>query len=798
MVGPCLVGPCLVGQRLGRVSVAIAGGELRLPRLVVGLLVAGAASSAFVVVMDGGRPAVETGWPPWLLVALMLGLAAMAERAYVRVRHGESTEDLTFFEAVLVTAALLLPVAWALGALVAGLAAACAMVRRPLVKSAFNVGSYSLGIAAFAAVSRLVAGEAAAFSLLGVVGVLLGTLAFATVNLLALAAVLAVVEGVPARAVVNDEWQLSAVMAAGNAGVGLLAVHLAHSAPALLPFVALPLLAIGYSYRAAAQHAGERERNRWLVTFSGALAGDAGPDRLLLAAEAIRGVFGADRVRLVLADDCVVADAAGGGTVDRDQHDQAMVAELGSQTNPVLMPLRAGAADRAAPGPAHAEVVAPLDLAGGRRGALVLGWEHQPGRRWSRSGAEQVDLAMLAAVAAAVAGACRAAERLAALVAESSKLQAVVDHSTDGVAVVAADGRVLVWSPAMRQLTGRAITALEPRPGTGDLDPVAALLVGLAAPGADAVALARDLNPQRPRSAVLLEVDVGAERHHLEVTVTRIDPGGGAGADGASGRLAVLTAHDVTEARRLERLKGDFIATVSHELRTPMTPIKGYAQLLATRGDRMTPARRLQALELIQERAEHMGRLVDDLLLASTVGTEGAAKLKIEPEDVDLRAVLHRAVAAFPTLSSRVSTSSPAVKVPVHCDAVRTVQCLTNLLGNAEKYATPGTPIDVELVVDDGWAAVTVADRGPGIPASETERVFERFHRLDDALTMQSGGSGLGLYIARELARAMGGDLTLASVLDQGSTFTFRLPLRVTPPDPAAVPAPRIALEVSS
>ena len=764
-------------------------------RLVLGLVVAGAASSAVVIALDGGRPAVASPWPTGLLTLLMLGLAAAAERAYVRVRHGESTEDLTFFEAVVVIAALLLPVALAVGALAGGLALTCLLVRRPLVKSAFNLGSYSLGVAAFVAVSRLVAGAAPAFSLVSVVGVVLGTLAFATVNLLALAAVLAVVEGVPARDVVNDEWQLSAAMAAGNAGVGLLAVHLTHSAPALLPFVALPLLAIGYAYRAAARHAVERERSRWLVGLSGALAGDAGPGTMLRAAEATRGIFTADRVRLVLPTGCVVADADPARTVVRDEHDDAVVADLVGVDEPVRLPGRGSSR------PAYAEVAVPLDLDPGVRGALVLGWVHAPvaGRRWARTGADHVDLAMLAAVAAAVAGAHRALAHLGALVAESGKLQAVVDHSTDGVAVLGADGQVLVWSPAMRQLTGSDLASSPATTETdGDgVEPVAALLLSLAGPDVDravfAVDLARQLDPRRPRGGILLDVGSGETRRHLEVTVARIS------AEQGAGRLAVLTAHDVTEARRLERQKGDFIATVSHELRTPMTPIKGYAQLLATRGDQMSPQRRLQALQLIQERAEHMGRLVDDLLLASTVGTEGSARLKVELDDVDLRSVLHRAVAAFPSLADRVSTSTPAIEVPVRCDAVRAVQCLTNLLGNAEKYATAGTAIDVELAVVDGWAAVSVADRGPGIPPSEVERVFERFHRLDDALTMQHGGSGLGLYIARELSRSMGGDLTLTSVVGQGSTFTLHLPLREAAPVPSTSALGRLTrLEVTT
>jgi signal transduction histidine kinase len=253
--------------------------------------------------------------------------------------------------------------------------------------------------------------------------------------------------------------------------------------------------------------------------------------------------------------------------------------------------------------------------------------------------------------------------------------------------------------------------------------------------------------------------------------------------------------HDATEDRRVEKMKADFVATVSHELRTPITPIKGYARLLASRGDRMEPARRLHALQLIEDRADHLSRLVDDLLMASRVQPTETSKLAIDLVTEDLRNIVRQAVTAYPLLSHRLDVRLPAHPVMVSCDTVRALQCLTNLIGNAEKYSAEDTPIVVELRDDPatGTARVIVIDRGRGIPAAEHERIFERFHRVEDPFTMRTGGSGLGLFIARELARAMRGDITVESELDKGSTFHLALPkvMEETPlTDPAGARTP--------
>jgi PAS domain S-box-containing protein len=701
----------------------------RLHRLVTCTLLLGALLGAAVLLLPQ-RPMMTTDVPLWLAVAVLVALAALSEVAYVRVPHGESTEDLTFFEAVVVTAAIVLPPAYVLLAALAGLATACVLLRRPLVKTLFNIGTYAAGTSMLLIVSHGIVGYAGDVPLrldaLGVLALLVGTAVFAVVNLIALGAVLAVVEGRTPSLWLKDEWATSAIMVVGSVGVGAVAVELAVSNPVLLPFTGLPVLALMRSYRATQDHARARERAYALVELNTVLSAGRGPDALVADLSApLRRLFSVDEVHLFMPGDRTVSAA-------------------------------------------HA-VVVPLDL-GDHEGRLVL--ETDPARhlkeaRPFRAG-PQIDAPMLGAVASAVASVLRAGRHLAALTEESSKLQAVIDHGTDGIAVVQADGEILVWSPSMSELVGASPGRVE-----GDGDIVVTLLSSLSTdPARTALTLAREIAPARQRARTAMTIiSVGGDEREVEASVARIT--GGVGLD-----LAVVTLRDATQERRLEKMKSDFVATVSHELRTPITPIKGYARLLASKGDRMEPARRLHALQLIEDRADHLSRLVDDLLLASRVVPTDPGKLKVDLADVDLRNVVRQATSGFPMLNGRLDVRLPSEAVPVHCDAVRAVQCVANLVGNAEKYSKPDTPVLVELLTDpgDSFVRVVVTDVGRGIPAHELGRIFERFHRVEDPMTMETGGSGLGLYIARELARAMGGDIAVISTLGEGSSFAFSLP----------------------
>jgi signal transduction histidine kinase len=282
-----------------------------------------------------------------------------------------------------------------------------------------------------------------------------------------------------------------------------------------------------------------------------------------------------------------------------------------------------------------------------------------------------------------------------------------------------------------------------------------------------------------------------ADGEELEVTISTVrvrEATTSSNAD-TTGWVSILTVHDETRERRVERMKTDFVATISHELRTPITPIKGYAHLLATRGERMTPEKRTSALQVISDRADHLARLVDDLLMASKVSDGTRLAIEMDVEDLDV--IIRQAVSTFPDMAGRITLELPEERVPVRCDRVRAVQCLSNLLANAEKYTPADSPIDIRAEVNDTQVHIHVRDHGPGIPASEQSRVFERFYRREDPFTMRTGGAGLGLHIARELAVAMGGGLTLQTpAVGPGAEFVLHLVTEDAPEVAGAQAAP--------
>jgi signal transduction histidine kinase len=333
--------------------------------------------------------------------------------------------------------------------------------------------------------------------------------------------------------------------------------------------------------------------------------------------------------------------------------------------------------------------------------------------------------------------------------------------------VLTAGGRVRLWSPALARITG----VPEPLALLGGDEAPEALTALVAAATHDGT-----VTGSGPADVVARQLTfVRPDGESRDVTVAVVAARSGDGGE----PVAILTVHDVTSQARADRLKSDFVATISHELRTPITPIKGYAQLLLARGDAMTPERRRAAYELIAERADHLGRLVEDLLMASRASGTLGSKLTTAPDHHDLRAIVSAATDSFPSLADRLVVEQPDGPVPVWCDSVRTVQIVSNLLSNAAKYSPEGSPVLLRVhptEFGDSHVRVDVVDKGVGLAEADRERVFERFYRVEDSMTMRTSGSGLGLYIARELAAAMGGGLTVDSQPGQGSTFTVRLP----------------------
>ena len=750
----------------------------RLRRLVLQVVLLGlAAQLAVGVLVPDSGPLVDlseqTGWLRWAagfpLVVAMLALTFIGDLVAVPIRHeDDQTEELTLFEAAVVVGALLLPLHWALVVPVAASLLTSLARRRQPLKAVFNAGNLAAGAAVLVATLHLVGGSGSGLSWQVVVGLCAGTLAFTALNLVALSRVLAVVGGDDPWEVVRHGARLAVVTAAGSVALGASTVTLAWAAPALIPLTVMPAAALAFAYRAAALEIEERTMSSRLLELSQVLAGRLQADEVLEQFLALsRQAFGADLALAVLLSE----DDRAPVTVLHDAEDgtRRRTADIGDLG---LLGCRTGAAllSEGLPEGWKQAVLAPLEADGRRMGVVVL-VSRTTGRRLGER-----QLSLLTPLTSALAVALRGAAHLQQLTEEKSKLQAVVDQSSDGILVLDGSGTVQLWSPALTALTGSPEQHAVGRPLAESFHTTT--------DGAecDPFAVGRDLlTPLAPQATVELVLT----RPDGEQRVVRCAHAG-VFADGALVRDVVIV-HDITRERQVERLKADFIATVSHELRTPVTPIKGYADLLRRRGESMTLERRNECLEVISDRCDHLARLVEDLLLASRISaTEGSATAQVDIASADLVALVHRAAGDFGTDGDRVRLALPADPVQVVCDPMRVIQVLTNLIGNALKYSPAGSPVDVRLDVEDGTAYVDVVDSGRGIPADQLERVFEKFHRVEDPMRMTTGGTGLGLYIARQLSTAMGGTLTCASTLGTGSVFRFTLNRAAT-----AVPEPR-------
>ena len=225
----------------------------------------------------------------------------------------------------------------------------------------------------------------------------------------------------------------------------------------------------------------------------------------------------------------------------------------------------------------------------------------------------------------------------------------------------------------------------------------------------------------------------------------------------------VYAFRDLTEERAVEQLKSDFVSTVSHELRTPLAAIYGAAMTLQRDDVELNDAQEAGMLDVISGESERLARIVNDILLASRLDS-GAATVEITRTDAAelARGVLAAAEAHVPPgVELALTVPEPGPQVAADPDGLR--QVLVNLVENAVKYSPNGGLVELELEPTDGRVRFVVRDRGLGIPASEHERIFEKFFRLDPNLTRGVGGTGLGLYISREIVRRMGGRICVES-----------------------------------
>jgi two-component system phosphate regulon sensor histidine kinase PhoR len=253
---------------------------------------------------------------------------------------------------------------------------------------------------------------------------------------------------------------------------------------------------------------------------------------------------------------------------------------------------------------------------------------------------------------------------------------------------------------------------------------------------------------------------------------------------------AVVVLHDITELRRLERVRRDFVANVSHEFRTPLTAIQGFAETLLA-GAMDDPQNRERFLEIIVEHSRRLARLTEDLLKLSKMDAD---RLELEIRRVNVSQLIescietaqHRAVEKEIAISVKPGSGVPDIAG----DRRRLAEVLQNLIDNALQYTLSRGEIVVSTEARNGEVVFTVADTGIGIPKADQSRIFERFYRVDAARSRELGGTGLGLSIAKHIVEVHGGRIWVDSEIGRGSQFYFTIPIfhaeRVARPTSAA------------
>jgi signal transduction histidine kinase len=336
---------------------------------------------------------------------------------------------------------------------------------------------------------------------------------------------------------------------------------------------------------------------------------------------------------------------------------------------------------------------------------------------------------------------------------ERAQAARVLDAVGDCVFLVDSTGVVRLWNPAAELVTGLAAGDVVGRAAASAIPGWARAL--------PSVPVAEWPEPTRPEAVPL---DLGGREIWISIS--------GVGfADGT-----VYAFRDISEERSVDQLKTDFVSTVSHELRTPLAAIYGASVTLRREELRLPAEQQERLLDVIGSEAERLARTINDILWASRLESD-QLQLSIESCDpAELARTVLAAQAAHLPEHLEVELDAAAAPPVVRADPDKLRQVLVNLVENAVKYSPDGGRVTLRVERLGDRVRFAVADGGLGIPHGELDRIFEKFYRLDPQLTRGVGGTGLGLYICRELVRRMGGSIAVRSTLGEGSTFAVDLP----------------------
>jgi len=360
----------------------------------------------------------------------------------------------------------------------------------------------------------------------------------------------------------------------------------------------------------------------------------------------------------------------------------------------------------------------------------------------------------LAAVARALDDSVQEVGRkLAEQARDRARMEALLAGMVEGVIVVDPQGRLQLVNQAARQMLRLDSYAIgRPYVETIRLPAIAELVA--------AVLFGREAKP----------VQLSPPRDPSRTIMATAAPAAGTAAHGV-----VLVLHDITELRRADQIRRDFVANVSHELRTPLTAIRGYVEALSE-GD-ASPEDRGRFLEIIVRHTQRMERLVKDLLRLARLDA-GQETLDVIPCDTRnlTDTVIADVAQAADERGHRIEVMIGPGADTIRADPAKIHDALRNLVANAITYSPERSRVDIEVTADGGRTTIAVSDDGPGIPEEDLTRVFERFYRVDKSRARDPGGTGLGLAIVRHLVELHGGSVRVENRPEGGARFLITLP----------------------
>lgn len=684
---------------------------------------------------------------PGLATALLFVATSISVAIPLRFHRREGVEGITLDEAMLVAMLFALPSGQPALLLTLSSLTHVAMRSEPL-KVAYNAGNVAVSASAATLVFHHVGTGASVLHPRSLAATLAAVLVYNLVSSFSFSELVHRLDRRPRRETLSEVWQLNVLTLTGNTIFGLLLALVVVVEPFASLLATLLLVGLYLGYRGFAGVIEDRDKADRLHEVTMSLAAGTGTDRAIPEfLDRLTELFSAERADLVTLSE--------GG--DRTLHlaDGSEITGAGRVADPLEAALREQGQVRVSMSTSSGAaayrdaLAAPLVIEGQVVGALAV---------YDRVGLEawdDADATLLATVAHEAAVAIRNADLVTTLSDESRKLQDIVGAASDGIVLLDVIGVVHSWNPGMARATGVDESDAVGRNWTDSLslDP-------------DSPDLASEMaTVLTTRATTTVDVHLAtAEPRWLRCTLSPVVR------DGVPDGV-VLICRDVTAQIETDALKADFVATVTHELRTPLTPLRGFISTMAARHADMEPAQVDSALGAMSRQVDRLEALVADLLVVADVDR---GDVVTRPERIDVGSVASEAAVteAGDARDRLTVTSAPA---SADTDPRHVARIVRALVSNALKHTEGAVRIDVARAGDR--AVISVADDGPGVASWDRELIFQPFGRAGSThLRRPTQGPGLGLAIARSLAEAIGGEVTLDPHTGEGATFRLTIP----------------------